>query len=256
MRRSPFASLLWYLAPVLFALSIFGLWAVVTELGLVKKIFLPPPVDVFVNLWKGMIEGNLLQLTGATLLRMFYGWVLASAAGIFIGTLIGLSETARAWLTPTLELLRPLPASTLLPIGIALFGLNANMLLAVIAFGAIWPVLLATVDGFRFIEPRLKEVAAILGISRFSFAFKFGLPSAAPDILSGMRLSLTACLIITVIGEIVTAQDGLGTAIILAARSYRSVDLFAGVVLLGAVGFLNNALLSALRRALLPWQKT
>ncbi len=255
MKNSKYDSLLWHFGSLLFALAIFGLWALVTDLGMVKKIFLPPPIDVFSNLWYGLLEGNLLALTGATMLRMFYGWVLASVAGVFLGTLIGLSASAKAWLTPTLELLRPLPASTLLPIGIALYGLEPSMLLAVIAFGAIWPVLLATIDGFNYIEPRLKEVAAIYGISRFSFALKFGLPSAMPDILSGMRLSLTACLIITVIGEIVMAQQGLGTTIILAARSFRSVDLFTGVVLLGAVGFFNNALLSLLRRALLPWQQ-
>lgn len=256
MTRTLLDTLLWRLGAVAFACAIFGLWALITHLGLVKQIFLPRPDDVFVTLWHQLTHGNLLELTAATLKRMLYGWVIASLFGVLIGALVGMSPTARTWITPTLELLRPLPASTLLPIGIALYGLNPNMLLAIIAFGAIWPVLLATVQGFATIEPRLLEVSNILGFGRLSFAWKFGLPSAMPDVLDGMRLSLTACLIITVIGEIVTAQEGLGTTIILAARSYRSVDLFAGVVLLGVVGLLNNLLLTWLRHWLLPWKRS
>ena len=65
-----------------------------------------------------------------------------------------------------------------------------------------------------------------------------------------MRLSLTACLIITVVGEMITAQQGLGSTIIMAARSSRSIDLYGGIVLLGMVGAVNNALLGLIERAL------
>jgi ABC-type nitrate/sulfonate/bicarbonate transport system permease component len=246
--------LLWHVGSVLVAAAIFAAWALATRLHLVQPIFLPSPSAAFANLWRGLARGDLLMLTIATTERMIYGWVLASLGGILLGGLIGLSAKARQWLTPTLELLRPLPASTLLPVGIALFGLQPGMLLAVIAFGAIWPVLLPTVHGFGDIDPRLREVAHHLGVSRLSFAVKFALPAALPDVIAGMRLSLTACLIITVVGEMITAQEGLGTTIMLAARSFRSTDLYAGIILLGLVGFLNNALLGLVERILLPWR--
>ena len=99
---------------------------------------------------------------GTHVLRMDAGFAWEAS---FSARLIGLSRRARYWLTPTLELLRPLPATTLLPIGIALFGLQPRMLLGVIAFGAIWPVLLPTIHGFSAIEPRLHEVARNLGVS-------------------------------------------------------------------------------------------
>ena len=128
------------------------------------------------------------------------------------------------------------------------------MLLVVIAFGAIWPVLLPTIQGFGAIDPRLREVAHNLGVSRAAFAIKFGLPNALPDIIAGMRLSLTVCLIIAVVGEMITAQDGLGATIMMAARSFRSTDLYAGVILLGLVGGVNNALLALIERGLTPWR--
>ena len=69
-----------------------------------------------------------------------------------------------------------------------------------------------------------------------------------------MRLSLTACLIITVVGEMITAQEGLGATIMMAARSFRSTDLYAGIILLSVVGVVNNVLLGLIERAAMPWR--
>lgn len=239
---------------ILVTLSIFLLWQVVTAGAFVQPVFLPSPSSTFTNLWSGLTRGDLLVRTLFTIERMIYGWILASLGGILLGALIGLSPRARYWLMPTLELLRPLPASTLLPVGIALFGLQPGMLLGIIAFGAIWPVLLPTIHGFSAIDPQLREVAGNLGIRPLAFAIKFGLPNALPDVIAGMRLSLTACLIIAVVGEMITAQEGLGTTIMMAARSFRSVDLYAGIILLGVVGAINNSVLGLLERRLTPWR--
>jgi sulfonate transport system permease protein len=97
-------------------------------------------------------------------------------------------------------------------------------------------------------------VARMLGIGRFGFIAKFVLPHALPDILSGMRLSLTASLIVAVVGEMVTAQEGLGTTIMDASRSFRSAELYAGVILLGAIGYLGTLLLQAAEHRLLAWK--
>jgi sulfonate transport system permease protein len=239
---------------VLVALAIFAAWGAVASFRLVSPVFLPSPAATFAALWDGIAHGDLLTLTIGTMRRMIYGWILASLFGIGLGALIGTSRAASLWLMPTLEFLRPLPASSLLPVGIALFGLTPSMLLATIAFGSIWPVLLATVHGFTSVDRRLHDVAGVLQLSRLQFAIKLGLPNAAPDILAGLRLSLTAALIVTVVGEMLTAQGGLGTTILMAGRTFRSTDLYAGVILLGLVGAFNNALLGFAERHLLAWR--
>jgi sulfonate transport system permease protein len=126
--------------------------------------------------------------------------------------------------------------------------------LAVVAFGSMWPVLLATLHGFAGVEPRLREVASALQMPRRDFIWKMGLPNALPDILSGMRLAMTVALIVAVVGEMIASQSGLGQAILLAARSFRASELFAGIVLLGLIGFVANALLALAERRLLRWQ--
>jgi len=235
-------------------LAFIGLWALVARFEWVSPVFLPGPGATWSALVDGLRDGDLAALLGQTLMRMTYGWGVAAIVGIALGALIGTSPRLRAWVQPTLEFMRPLPASAIMPVAIALMGLSPAMVLFVIAFGAVWPVLLATIHGFATIEPRLVEVGRVMRISRPGFIWKVGLPHALPDMLGGLRLSLTVSLILAIVAEMLASQDGLGTAVMLAARSFRSADLFAGVVLLGLIGLVTNFLLGLAERRLLRWQ--
>ncbi|WP_341889516.1 ABC transporter permease [Variovorax sp. YR752] len=243
-------------------LALIALWWVASNAGWVSRVFLPTPQATFASLLEGLNlsagndgNGELLAFTQATIGRMVEGWLLASLFGVLLGAAIGVSPAVRAWVQPTLEFIRPLPASALLPLAISIFGLNPGMVLFVVAFGAMWPVLLATVHGFAAVEPRLSEVARCLQMSRAAYIWKMGLPNAMPDILAGMRLALTIALIVAVVGEMIASQSGLGQAILLAARAFRASDLFAGIVLLGLIGFVSNALLAFAEKRLLRWQQ-
>ena len=230
-----------------------ALWWTASNAGWVSRVFLPTPEATLASLSEGL-RGDLLDYTLATVRRMLEGWLLASLFGVALGAAIGVSPAVRAWVQPTLEFIRPLPASALLPLAISIFGLNPGMVLFVVAFGAMWPVLLATVHGFAAVEPRLSELARCLQLPRAAFVWKIGLPNALPDILAGMRLSMTISLIVAVVGEMIASQSGLGQAILLAARAFRASDLFAGIALLGLIGFASNALLAFAEKKLLRWQ--
>ncbi|MEO6276455.1 ABC transporter permease [Roseateles sp.] len=252
MRRSHVVDALCSLAMLA---AVGAAWWLATKFGWVSRVFLPSPAIAFDSLADGLANGQLLAFTLATLGRMAMGWFLASLLGIVLGAWIGSSPVARAWIEPTLEFLRPLPASALIPLAIAVFGLSAGMVLAVVAIGAMWPVLLATSHGVASVHVRLKEVTAALQLSRMDYLLKIGLPNAMPDILAGMRLAMTVSLIVSVVGEMVASQPGLGQAVLLAARSFQSGELFAGALLLGLIGFTSNVILAVAERRLLRWQR-
>lgn len=253
MNRSRLSPMAW-LGSVAVLLALVALWWAASHGGWISRVFLPSPEATWASLEEGLGDGELWAFTLATTRRMAEGWLLASAIGVAVGALIGVSANARAYLQPTLEFVRPLPASALLPLAISIFGLNPGMVLFVVAFGAMWPVLLATIHGFVAVEQRLTEVSRCLQLNRGAFVWKIGLPNALPDILAGMRLSLTVSLIVAVVGEMIASQPGLGQAILLAARAFRASELFAGIVLLGLIGLASNALLSLVERRLLKWQ--
>lgn len=246
--------ILWILASCMVFAAMIGVWEAIARSGIVAPLYLPSASRTFAVIQHGFADGYLLNLTLGTIRHMIFGWLLASLIGIALGSLIGISAAARAYLGPSLEFMRPLPASAMVPIGIALFGLTETMVLAVIAFGAVWPTLLATVHGFATLDQRLVDVSRVLAMSRIELIWKLALPNALPDILAGMRLSLSVALILAVLGEMLANRAGLGELILLSARSFRSAELFAGVILLGLIGLAASACLLAIERRALRWR--
>lgn len=238
-----------------FLLGLLGFWYWLSASGTVSQIYLPGPDRVWSTLLYEMGRGELPLRILKTLEHMALGWLLASTFGIGLGVLVGTSALARRVLGPTLEFFRPLPASAIFPVAIAVFGLSDRMVYAVIAFGALWPTLLATINGFENLSTRLKEVRALLGMSRTAYVWKIGLPYSLPEVLAGMRLSLTVALILSVTGEILSSSEGLGHWIMLQARSYRSDSVFAGVMLFGVIGLSSAYMLTLAERRILRWKK-
>jgi ABC-type nitrate/sulfonate/bicarbonate transport system permease component len=229
-------------------------WQLAASGGFLSAAYFPAPLRTFDALWRLVTTGALWDPLGATSLRMLEGWLLASILGIGLGSLIGSSRTAMEYLQPLVEFLRPLPASAIIPAAILLFGLSNDMALFVIAFGSIWPVLLGTLHGITAIEPRLKEVSAILEMPPASYLYRIAIPGAQADIFTGMRISLAVALILAVVVEMQAAQPGLGQNILLAQRMYRSPELYAGIVVLGAFGVCSDRILTAIETRLMRWK--
>jgi ABC-type nitrate/sulfonate/bicarbonate transport system permease component len=177
--------MLWRLASFAVAAGFVAIWQLIANLKLVSPVFLPGPDRAWASLMRGFSSGDLLTKLAGTIEHMAYGWLAASIAGIALGAVIGSSPKMRTYVAPSLEFLRPLPVSAIIPVAIAMLGLTQAMALFVIAFGAIWPIMLATIHGFAAVEPRLYEVARSLQMSRLAVIFKIALPSASPDILAG-----------------------------------------------------------------------
>ena len=247
-------NILWTLASCLVLAALLVGWQWLADANLIPRAFFPGPERTWASLQRGFVTGQIVTESLTTIRRMALGWALASLLGVGLGTVIGLSRWMRVWVAPLFEGLRPIPASALAPLAVLAFGLSDAMILALIAFGALWPMLLTTLHGVSSVHPRKSEVAAALGLSRASYAWKIALPAATPDILGGLRLGLTVALILAVVGEMITVQGGLGARIMIAARRFNAGDIFAGVAMLGLIGLLTNAALSVIERRLLRWQ--
>jgi sulfonate transport system permease protein len=243
-----------FLSALVLPVLLVAAWQVASHLGLLSPAYFPPPSATAEVLVDGVTSGRIWAPFGATALRMFEGWLAATIAGVLLGALIGSSKEARDYLQPLLELLRPFPASAIIPAAILIFGLSNTMTIFVIAFGSLWPVLLGTLHGFASMEPRLREVASSLEIGRIAYLSKFAIPAALPDVFTGARIGLAIALILAVVVEMQSAQPGLGQNILLAQRMYRAPELYAGIIVLGLFGFFISIVLSALERRLLVWK--
>jgi sulfonate transport system permease protein len=241
---------------LIFALSVMLAWQYASDHGLLSPIFVPPPSSIATALADLAISGALWDALGATLARMLGGWTLAAVAGVALGALVGLSARSAAFINPTLEFFRQLPAAVLIPPAILLLGLSEQMMVSVIALGSVWPILLSTIHGFAATDSRLREVAGILEMSTLAYLRKIALPAAMPDILAGVRVSLALALILTVVVEMQAGLPGMGRSILLAQRSFRAPELYAGIAVLGILGFVLNFVALLGERYVLRWRES
>ncbi|MGA4841887.1 ABC transporter permease [Streptomyces sp. G45] len=218
-------------------------------------LYFPPPsriVRVMGELWWS--ERALDDLV-PSLSQLLLGWALAGAAGIALGTAIGLSRTAFYVLDPVLQFGRAVPPPTLIPFFMVAFGLGTSMQVATIVFGVVWPVLLNTADGVRSVEPVQLDSARVFGIGGLGRLRYVVLPAAAPKIFAGLRVALGFALILMVIAELMGSGDGIGARLNAAERDFRPDELWATIVLLGVIGCVLNGLFLLVERKALAWHR-
>ncbi|WP_242614559.1 ABC transporter permease [Actinomadura roseirufa] len=235
-------------------------WEIVTRR--VGETYFPPPSTIVKALREQWFSGpasalflsdKALDDFSASLAHLFVGWAAAGVAGVALGAAIGRSRVLHDLLDPVLQFLRAVPPPTLVPFFIMVFHIGATMQIVTIAFGVVWPVLLNTSDGVRGVDALQLETARVFGVGRFRRLFQVILPAAAPKIFAGLRVALSFALILMVISELVGSTEGIGSELIGAQRAFELPRMWAGIVMLGILGFLFNALFMLLERRLLRW---
>jgi ABC-type nitrate/sulfonate/bicarbonate transport system permease component len=129
------------------------------------------------------------------------------------------------------------------------------MKIAMIAFGVVWPILVNTIDGVRSVDPLHLDTGRIYRVGLRDRLFRIVLPSAAPKIFAGLRVSLSIAVILMVISEMIATLNGVGFTLVQAQRSFRTLDVWAGIVLLGIIGYVLNVILGVAERRVLHWQR-
>jgi ABC-type nitrate/sulfonate/bicarbonate transport system permease component len=208
--------------------------------GPAQSPYFPPPS----TWWTSVVElgqrGRLLPAIGATLLSFVYGLTTAALVGGVIGMLIGVSRIARRVLGPLLEFCRALPPPVVVPVAILLLGYGQNLKLLVVAWAAIWPILLNTASATSLIDPLLVDVGRTFRLGTSTRVRKIIAPAAVPGFLLGVRVAVPLAIIITLLVEMLTLVPGIGSLIVRAQREYQSAQVYGLLVLVGILGFLLN----------------
>jgi len=127
------------------------------------------------------------------------------------------------------------------------------MELATIVFGIVWPIMLNTMDGAHTLDETVVETTRSMRLSKPRFLATVVFPAALPKIFAGLRVSLSLALILMVISELRGTTDGIGYRMILAQGNFVLSEMWAGIVLLGILGYVLNALLLAVQNRVIGW---
>jgi ABC-type nitrate/sulfonate/bicarbonate transport system permease component len=194
---------------------------------------------------------NLLPSIG----RMLAGWAIGAVAGILLGVAIGRLELLADLTEPIVHFARAVPAPVIVPVFLFVFNIGTPMEVAAIIFGVIWPVLLNSIDGARHVHPGHLETARAFRIPPVTRLARIILPSAAPKILAGLRLSLALALVLMIVSEFVGSTNGIGREMLQDESLFNVPGMWGVIVLLGLLGMLLNAAFSLLERRVLAWER-
>lgn len=240
-----------YLIDSLVMIALFVLWWYTSNKA--DSFAFPPLSEVLASFEKLWLFSRVMPDVLPSLARFATGFILASLIGIAVGIALGLNGFLYKLFNPFLQFLRAIPSIALIPLFLYIFGIGSFMQILVIVSGAVWPVLLNTIDGVRGVDPVLRDTTKVFRIGWRKRLFSMLLPAISPNIMAGMRTGLAVAFIVMVASEMTAATDGLGYIVVQAQRSYDIADMWAGILLLGLLGYLLNAGFNVVERRILFW---
>lgn len=227
-------------------------WALTRDGG---SVFFPPPEKI----WESFEANWLFERIGSdlvpTLVAYVGGMAIASVGGIAIGLGLGLWPFGRRCATPTLDFLRSIPGPAVVSILIVLIGFGRPMAITAVAFAAIFPILLNTIDGVRSVNEVQLDVATAYRLGTKERILAVMLPSASPQIFAGLRISIAVGLAVLVFAEMLSGGVGVGYFILFAEQTFKIPDMWSGIMVLGLLGLSINALFVVVERHVMAWHR-
>ncbi|MBL8345135.1 MAG: ABC transporter permease subunit [Rubrivivax sp.] len=238
--------------------ALLALWALVSNMGWIKPLFLPTPqtvFKVFVEYLTGAANDKpLWEHLLASILRVAAGFWLAVLTAIPVGIAMGMSRVARGIFDAPIEFYRPLPPLSYLPLIIIWFGIEELPKVLLIYLACFAPLALAARSGMKTASQEQINAAYSMGATYTQVIRHVILPAALPEILVGMRIAIGFGWTTLVAAEMVAANVGLGQMVLNAANFLRTDIVMMGIVVIGVVAFLFDLFMRQVEKWLVPWK--
>ena len=228
----------------------------ITRLEIVPPIYLPRASIVVERMVSLLFNPTFLGQVGWTIYAWAIGLLLASFVGIGLGVLIGSSDLAQRMSSAIIEFMRPIPSVAIIPLGMILWGQGLAMKVILVTYATLWPILYNTIYGVHEVDPIALQTARSFGLRPMAVMRRITLPSAAPFIFTGIRVSASLGLIVVVGAELLASADrGIGSFILFASSSGGQMDtVLAAASIGGLLGLVINGILNSLDHRLFSWR--
>ena len=236
--------------------AFFGLWQLITVLGWVNRLFLPPVTDVFAAMYHGFGDGTIQPHLVHSLLNFVLGMAIAAAIGIPVGLLMGANRLLDLILSPYVWSFAALPRVALVPLLILILGFSNATQLTLIVISAVFPIIINCMAGVKTVEPSLVRAGQVFGASRPQIYAKVIVPSTLPFVIAGVNQGMTRGLVGMLIGELFAGNNGLGFLLNQASTNFNSPLLYAILLILAvfSLAFVQSA--RWLERRVASWRET
>jgi NitT/TauT family transport system permease protein len=216
-------------------------------------LFLPAASAVAATLWTLAASGLLVTDIQASLSRVLGGFTVAMTLGVPLGIMMGRFRRWDDFWGMLISFSNPIPKIGLVPLFVLWLGIGEASKIAVVAAGAIFPVLINTYNGVRGVNPILIWRAQTLGPTQAEILYKVVLPAALPSIFVGARIAMALAWVILIAAEMVAARSGLGFRILYGQQMFETNVVFAGLLTISLLGFAFDRLLQAMSHRICGW---
>lgn len=227
------------------------LWLVITQLKLIRPIFLPGPQD----LWKAFM-GMYKILPGAiltTLTMTLTGFAIGVAFGTISGLVMAYSRWVRDLLGTVFDFLRPVPVFALIPLFILWFGIGRAPQITLIALGTSVVLGVTTLEAIRNVPTIYIRAALTLGAGRQRIYSTIIVPYIVPHLIGAIRVAAAASWGLDVAAEFMGSQQGLGYLIILQQTYLRTAGIIFLVLVYSTLAVIMDTLIAQLERRITRW---
>lgn len=220
---------------------VIGGWELLVRGGAVDPALFPSPTMAFAEASRRLSVGAVAEHTAWSLYRIVVGFLIGAVAGTVIGIAAGWYRGIGLVLRPIIELLRPIPPLAWIPLAIIWFGLGEPSKFFIIFLGAFFPIVTAAYVGITSVDPVLVRAAQTYGLKGPALLLRVGLPAAAPDLLTGIRIGWGLAFGILVAAELIAADRGLGYMIMNERNTTGSVAVIVvGITLIGILNLVTD----------------
>lgn len=229
-------------------------WWAVIKIFDIPGYLLPSPYSVGNTLLKQAGNSEMYQTILSTLSSLLCGYLIGVSVAFVLGCLVVESKFAEALLLPAITALQSVPKIALAPFIFIWIGFGQPAVVTLAALSAYFPVLVNAIAGLRGYDRDLEGLFQTLRRSRLSILTNVKIPSALPQIFTGLEIGLTFALIGTVVMEFMVGISGIGFVI---QESANSADLplnFASIVILAIIGISLSSVIRGLRRRVMFWE--
>ncbi len=255
MQRSYLAKLGPFLQGNTGTILLIGIWWIVAALQLIDQVLLPTPVDTFLALGEGIIQGDLLRDFWLTLYRSLYAFVIAAILGIPIGILLGANERLYLSFEFLIDFFRSTPATAMFPLFLVVFGIGDFSKVAVAAFAGGLVIFFNVAYGVMNTRKTRIMAAKVMGTPRWRIFFDVIFFETLPQTFIGLRTAISLTLVVIIVAEMfIGSTNGMGQRIIDAQQVFDMPDMYASIIATGVMGYGLNQLFLLTENKFIHWK--
>ena len=233
---------------LLLVAAIFGLWEWGVRAGLLAPYVYGQPSGIFVKARGLIASGELPWHAWVTAQEAVAGFLIGSTLGSLCGLLLWLSPGFAAVVRPIMIAINGVPKIALAPLIIVWFGIGMEAKIAIAAILTFIVSLIATYAGTREVDQDLVRLVRSLGASRWQTWRKVVAPATLPWMVSALRLNVGFALIGAVVGEYISAREGLGYLVYFSGTLYDLNAVWTGIFALMALALLLDRCVTLIER--------